>query len=111
MGGREPAGVEGVFVRLRLLIKTSLCSDVPLPVLMRIKKPKSVCVWLRTLRVSVCACGYLEVCVCGDGLGVKSVCLQVYMALCWRACTSACVCTCAIVCVQVYPGTQHKERD
>ncbi len=40
-------GVEGVFVGLRLLIKTSLCSDVPLPVLMRIKKPKSVCVSVR----------------------------------------------------------------
>lgn len=63
VGGREPGGVEGVFVRLRLLIKTSLCSDVPLPVLMRIKKPKSVCecVWLRSLRVWVCACEYTEV--------------------------------------------------
>lgn len=105
MGGREPAGVEGVFVRLRLLIKTSLCSDVPLPVLMRIKKPKSVCVVKDPKGVSLCMR------VCGDGWGVKSVCLQVYMALCWRACTSGCVCTCAIVCVQVYPGTQHKERD
>ena len=35
---------EGFFVRLRLLIKTSLCSQVLLAVLMRIKKPKSVCV-------------------------------------------------------------------
>lgn len=54
MGGREPAGVEGVFVRLRLLIKTSLCSDVPLPVLMRIKKPKSVCVVKDPKGVSLC---------------------------------------------------------
>lgn len=39
-------GRRGLFVRLRLLIKTSLCSKVLLPVLMRIKKPKSmrVCV-------------------------------------------------------------------
>ena len=69
VGGREPGGVEGVFVRLRLLIKTSLCSDVPLPVLMRIKKPKRVCVWLRSLRVWVCACEYTEVLA-----GVKCVC-------------------------------------
>lgn len=34
---------EESFVRLRLLIKTSLCSKVLLPVLMSIKKPKSLC--------------------------------------------------------------------
>lgn len=34
----------GLFVRLGLLIKTSLCSKVLLPVLMRIKKPKSMSV-------------------------------------------------------------------
>lgn len=38
--GRE----EEFFVRLRLLIKTSLCCKVLLPVLMRIKKAKSMCV-------------------------------------------------------------------
>lgn len=55
VGGRVPGGgLEGVFVRLRLLIKTSLCSDVPLPVLMRIKKPKSVCVVKEPKGVGLC---------------------------------------------------------
>lgn len=74
-----PGGVEGVFVRLRLLIKTSLCSDVPLPVLMRIKKLKSVCVWLRSLRVWICACEYVDVLERHIGGGGLSVCLHVYM--------------------------------
>lgn len=38
---------EEFFVRLRLLIKTSLCSKVLLPVLMSIKKPKSLCLCVR----------------------------------------------------------------
>lgn len=69
-----------------MLIKASLCSDVPLPVLMRIKKPKSVCVWLRSLRVWVCACEYLEVSV-----GVKCVCVHVYNVLASVG-TRECVC-------------------
>lgn len=66
---------EKFFVRLRLLIKTSLCSKVLLPVLMSIKKPKSLC---------------LDVCVCECG-GVKE-----------PEGARPCVCVhCIIVCVQV----------
>lgn len=70
MGGREPGVVvvERVFLRLRLLIKTSLRSDVLLPVLMRIKKPKSVCACVvKSLRVWVCACRFVEVLVVVGG--------------------------------------------
>lgn len=68
-------GGDLVFVRLRLLIKTSLCSKVLLPVLMRIKKPKSVCVVKKPKGVSVCENAQVLV-------GVKDVWVRVCVCVC-----------------------------
>lgn len=98
MGGREPAGVEGVFVRLRLLIKTSLCSDVPLPVLMRIKKPKSVCVVKDPKGVSLCMRVSGGVCVeMGWGLSL-SVCRCIWLCVGVHARVHVCVHALLFVC-------------
>lgn len=63
-----------VSVRMRTPIKTSLYSDVPLPLLMRIKKTKSVCMRLvqepkgvgnATVKcVFACVCFLVCLCVC-----------------------------------------------